>query len=210
MNLFLVFKRIFDIIFSIVFMVVFSPVYIIFAFLIFWEDKHWPFYTQTRVGKNGEPFTIYKFRSMVHNADEILFKKDKELYKKMRTGNNKAEDDYRRTKVGKFIRKYSIDEMPPMLNVLLGQQSVVGPRALRPDEYRDYESRGKSQAEKLKIMNTVKPGVTGYWQVNGRSNVDFDNRMDMDCYYAKNISFMLDLKIIVKTPIAVVIGEGAY
>jgi len=146
---------------------------------------------------------------MVVNADEILFK-DKELYEKMRSGNNKVEKDPRVTPYGRFIRKYSIDEFPQMLNVLLGDMSVIGPRALRPDEFALYENKSQENARKLEIMTSVRPGITGYWQVGGRSNIDFDTRMDMDCFYANKKSILFDVQIALKTPYAMIKGEGAY
>jgi len=146
---------------------------------------------------------------MVVNADDILYK-NKQLYEQMRTGNNKVQDDPRITRFGRFIRKYSIDEFPQMLNVLKGDMSVVGPRALRVDEYDLYATKNSSNAEKLEIIGSVKPGITGYWQVGGRSTIDFDTRIDMDCYYANQKSIIFDIKLLLKTPYAVLKGEGAF
>ena len=126
-------KRLMDIVLALGFIIFFSPVYFLVAFIIWLQDRQSPFYYQDRVGVNAIPFKFYKFRSMVVNADDILLK-DKDLYKRMRSGANKMVDDPRVTRFGKFIRKYSIDEIPQMLNVLKGDMSVIGPRALRPDE----------------------------------------------------------------------------
>ena len=202
-------KRLIDIFFALTFIIVFSPIYLISTIIVFFQDYKNPFYTQIRVGQNKVQFKFYKFRSMVVNADEILFK-DKKLYEQMRTGNNKVQNDPRVTKFGRFIRKYSIDEFPQMLNVLKGDMSIVGPRALRVDEYELYASKSFNNGEKLKIISSVKPGITGYWQVNGRSNIDFDTRIDMDCYYANKKSILFDLVILTKTPLAVLNGGGAY
>lgn len=206
---YLLFKRIFDIVFALLFFVLLSPIYLITAVVIYLGDFHNPFYKHLRVGKNRKQFDFYKFRSMVANADDILFK-DPEFLKKMRSGTNKVIDDPRITKFGRFIRKYSIDEFPQMLNVIKGDMSVIGPRALRPDEFAGYESLSSENKQKLDLLATVKPGISGYWQVNGRSNVDFERRMELECYYARNISFKLDFEIILKTPMTMIKGEGAY
>lgn len=198
-----------DITISIVFIIIMSPVIVIVSFLIWIQDWHSPFYSHMRIGKSKKQFRLYKFRSMIVNADDVLFN-DPKLLKKMRSGTNKAEDDPRITKIGKFIRKYSIDEFPQIINVLKGDMSFVGPRALRPDEYQGYENKSQKNKDRLKKLVKVKPGITGYWQVNGRSKIDFDTRMDMECYYADNMSFWLDMLIILKTPFAVLKAEGAY
>jgi exopolysaccharide production protein ExoY len=202
-------KRLIDIVFATMFIFIFSPIYLVSMIIIFMQDFHNPFYTQVRIGKNKTPFNFYKFRSMVVNADDILFK-DKKLYNEMRSGSNKVKNDPRVTKFGRFIRKYSIDEFPQMLNVLKGDMSVVGPRALRVDEYELYASKSPVNKEKLKEIGTVNPGITGYWQVGGRSSIDFDTRIDMDCLYAKKKSIVFDIEILVKTPYAVIKGEGAF
>lgn len=202
-------KRLMDIILSVGFIVCTLPINIVVAVLIYVHDWHSPIYSHIRIGKNKKPFKIYKFRSMVVNADDILFN-DPNLYKKMRSGNNKVIDDPRVTKVGKFIRKYSIDEFPQIINVIKGEMSFIGPRALRPDEFKNYEERSDLNKKRLKTLVTVKPGITGYWQVSGRSKIDFDTRMDMECEYAKKMSLMFDLWILLKTPTATIMGEGAY
>lgn len=202
-------NRIIDITLATIFLIVFSPVFVFTAVAVWAYDGHFPFYHHKRVGLNGKLFEFWKFRSMVVNADDILFK-NKELYKKMRSGNNKVEDDPRVTPIGKFIRKYSIDEFPQVFNVLLSDMSFIGPRALRPDEFEEYKNRNKENEKKLNIMITVKPGITGLWQVSGRSNINFDQRIDLECSYAKKKSILLDIVILLKTPFAVLKGEGAY
>ncbi|PJA41177.1 multidrug MFS transporter [candidate division WWE3 bacterium CG_4_9_14_3_um_filter_34_6] len=202
-------KRAMDIALSLSFIVFMSPVLIITMILIWVYDRHAPTYTQKRIGLNEEEFNFFKFRSMVVNADDILFK-DKELYKQMRSGANKVKDDPRVTPIGKFIRKYSIDEFPQAINVLRGEMSFIGPWALRPDEYEEYASQSDDNRRKLKIMTSVKPGVTGYWQVSGRSNITFDKRINMECEYAKKKSILFDCKILMQTPLAVLRGDGAY
>jgi len=198
-----------DLILSIIFLVAFSPVFVVTGVAIWANDRNFPLYHHKRIGLNGKQFEFWKFRSMVINADDILFK-NKELYTKMRSGNNKVEDDPRVTPIGKFIRKYSIDEFPQVFNVLIGDMSFVGPRALRPDEFDEYKGRNGVNAKKLSVMVTVKPGITGLWQVSGRSKINFDQRIDLECEYAKKKSIFLDLTILFKTPLAVIKGEGAY
>lgn len=202
-------KRGIDIVFALLFLICVSPLYFIVAVLIFLQDRHWPFYTQIRVGRNKKEFRFYKFRSMVTNADAILFS-DKKLYEQMRSGVNKVVDDPRITKIGKFIRKYSIDEFPQMLNILFGQMSVVGPRPLRPDEMKLFEDKSADHKKIIEIVTTMKPGLTGMWQVHGRSHIPFDERMKLECWYAKTPSVLTDLRIMLKTPYAILKGEGAY
>lgn len=202
-------NRLIDIIISVLFIIIFSPIYVVVAFLIWKEDHYSPIYSHIRIGRGKVPFKFYKFRSMVANADDII-KKDLALYTKLRSGNNKAIDDPRITKIGRFIRKYSIDEFPQMFNILKGDMSVVGPRALRPDEMKLFEERNPQNLAKTDIITKVRPGLTGYWQVNGRSDIDFDKRMDMDVYYAEKKSLMLDLEIMIKTPMAILSGKGSY
>ena len=202
-------KRLMDIVMATVFVIVFSPIYIVTAFLIWKEDHHSPIYSHLRVGRNKKSFNFYKFRSMHINADAML-QTNKEIYEQVRSGNNKIKNDPRITKIGKFIRKYSIDEFPQMYNVLKGDMSFIGPRALRPDEFALYEERDPKNKAKMEVITTVNPGITGYWQVNGRSDIDFDSRMDMDVFYAKNYSLGLDLKILISTPLAVIQAKGSY
>lgn len=202
-------KRHFDIFFGLSFLIIFSPVYIVTAIAIWIGDFHSPIYSQVRIGRNSKPFRFYKFRSMVVNADDILFK-DPELYKKMRSGANKVQDDPRVTRVGKFIRKYSIDEFPQMINIIKGDMSVVGPRALRPDETKDFADRSVDNSRKLEILTSVKPGLTGLWQVSGRSKIDFDKRINLECEYALTCSLLKDFVILIKTPLAIIQAEGAY
>lgn len=206
---FIIPKRITDIIGSAVFIFCFSPIYIVTAFLIWQHDKGNPIYKQIRVGKNGKHFNAYKFRSMVINADEIM-RNNPDLYNQLRSGTNKIIDDPRVTKVGKFIRKYSIDEFAQMFNVLLGDMSIIGPRPLRPDEYELACNVSPEQMQKLQTIITAKPGITGLWQVSGRSNIPFDKRLDLEVTYANSQSLLMDLQIAIKTPLAILKGEGAY
>ena len=198
-------KRIFDIFVGFIGTLFLIPLTIIIkiAYMIS-GDFESIIFKQARIGKNGKTIYIYKYRSMVPNADEVLFellKNDPELakeYKKYK----KLENDPRITKVGKFIRKTSLDEFPQFFNVLMGDMSVVGPRPYLHRELKDMR----------KYYNSViacKPGVTGYWQVNGRSKTDFDTRLQMDEYYSENRKTTLDFKLFIKTFATVLEKDGA-
>ncbi|MCG2689475.1 sugar transferase [Candidatus Parcubacteria bacterium] len=201
-------KRAMDLAISLVALVILSPVFIVVAIAIFLQDGGSPLYSHERVGLKRQEFTFYKFRSMVKNADAILYS-NRELYEKMRSGTNKVKDDFRVTKIGKFIRKYSIDELPQLFNVLSGLMSFVGPRALRPDELKKYEAENPQETPYLDKVLSVKPGITGYWQVSGRSKIPFDKRIRMEAEYAGIKSIKFDIIIILKTPLAVLRAEGA-
>ncbi len=164
-----------------------------------------------RIGKNGKIFRLYKFRSMFVHADSSL-KNDphfKKLYSEYKESSFKLHKDPRVTKFGKFIRKYSIDEMPQLFNVIAGDMSLVGPRPYHADEIEEQQKRYPGTERFVKETQTVKPGITGYWQVSGRSNVNFDRRIRMDAEYARKKSIWMDILIIFKTPIAMISGVGA-
>jgi len=201
-------KRLLDIFASLFFLIVLSPVYVAAALSIFLQDGGEPIYVQKRVGEGRKEFNFIKFRSMVKNADAILFS-DAAMYKSVRSGTHKIKNDPRITKVGKFIRKYSIDELPQFVNVLKGEMSFVGPRALRPDELLKFEREHPKAIGYIEDMLSVKPGITGIWQVSGRSKIGFLDRVKMDASYARTGSILLDLWIIIRTPLAVLKGEGA-
>lgn len=200
-------KRIVDIIGGLVGILALIPLtFILYIVRLFSkEDKGPLFFTQLRIGKNGREFKFYKYRSMVLHADEKLFKyleENKEAaeeYKKYK----KLEHDPRITKLGAFLRKTSLDEFPQFINVLKGEMSLVGPR---PYLHREIEDMGDNYKKIIK----AKPGLTGYWQVNGRSDVDFNERMQMDLAYIKDRSLWFDFKIIIKTILNVFIkGDEA-
>jgi len=206
--LFEITKRILDIVISACALVSFLPLALLVSIFVIIEDGLPVIYIQERVGRYRKLFKLYKFRSMVKNADEILFS-DPELYEAMRSGSHKLENDHRVTKVGRIIRKYSIDEFPQFLNVLRGEMSVVGPRAYRPDELEKYELENPHIRDSLDKIQMVKPGITGLWQVGGRSSVAFDERIQIERRYAESHSILLDLYILVRTPLAVVQAKGA-
>ncbi len=206
------FKRLIDIVLSLVLIVIFSPVIVLVAIAIKLDSKG-PVLADTpeRVGKNGKLFKMYKFRSMIENAHELLRENPKfaELYRDYKKGSYKLKDDPRITNVGHFIRKHSLDEVPQFFNILKGDMSLVGPRAYYPDELRDQQVRYPETREPVKIVLSVRPGVTGYWQVSGRSEINFDKRIKMDAEYVKKRSIAYDISIIMKTPGAMVSGKGA-
>lgn len=195
-------KRLFDIIIVLFSFVLFIPISILVkvSFLCL-GDTGGIFFKQKRVGKNGRFFIIYKYRSMVHNADELLEEllKD-EKYKNAWTENQKIENDPRITPIGRFLRKSSLDELPQILNVLKGEMSIVGPRPLVEGE---LEAHGGS-----KLYWQAKPGITGWWASHGRSDVDYDERLKMEYFYVRNMSFKLDMICIYKTIIAVIKHKG--
>lgn len=195
-------KRAVDIVGSLVGLVLLSPVLLIVAILIKLEDPHGSvFFKQARVGKNGESFQIYKFRSMVSNAEELL---DKLLDRNETTGCMfKMKDDPRITRIGRFIRKTSIDELPQLVNVLRGEMSLVGPRPPLPREVAEY-----TEYDKLRLV--VTPGCTGLWQVSGRSTLGFEKMVELDLKYIRHRSLKLDFKIIIKTFLVFFDTKDAY
>lgn len=206
-------KRLIDILAAIALLIIFSPIMLVSAALIKFTSSG-PVLADTpkRVGKNGELFRLYKFRSMIVNAYQLLridprFKKAYEEQQK--GGNYKIKNDPRITPVGKFIRKYSIDEMPQLINVLKGEMSLVGPRPYYPEELKIQQQKYPETKQLIRETLSVKPGITGYWQVSGRSNVPFDKRIAIDATYVRNLSFFLDLEIIFRTPWAMISGKGA-
>lgn len=198
-------KRTIDIIGSIVGLIFLVPLTIIVWIMdLINKDGAKIFYTQKRIGKNGKPFTMIKFRSMAVNADEQLKRyleehpDEKKNYKK----NKKLKEDFRVTKTGKFIRKTSIDEWPQFIQVLTGKMSIVGPRPYLPREKEDM-------GEYYDKITKVKPGLTGLWQIRGRSNLSFDERLKIDNEYIEKRSLLYDIKILLKTFGKVVKREGA-
>lgn len=206
------FKRLSDVVFSFLILLVFLPIIIIVAIFIR-LDSSGPIFADTpeRVGKNGKRFKMYKFRSMVKNAHEILREDPNfaNLFDSYKKGSYKLKDDPRVTRVGRFIRKHSLDEVPQLLNVLHGEMSLVGPRAYYPDELREQQKKYPNTRDSVKVVLSVKPGVTGFWQVSGRSEINFDKRIQMDADYVRRRSIFADAAIILKTPWAMISGKGA-
>ena len=183
-------KRLIDIICSFVGILVLSPLFIIIAIIIKFTSKGPVFFSQKRVGRNGKEFDMYKFRSMVVNAEEL--KEKLAAQNEMSGPMFKMKDDPRVTKVGKFIRKTSIDELPQLWNILKGDMSLVGPRPSLPKEVAQFDEWMYKRLE-------VKPGLTCYWQVSGRNNIDFEDWMKLDIRYVQERNLWVDIKLIFKT-----------
>ncbi len=205
-------KRLLDIFSSLTLMIIFSPIVLLVSIAIKLDSKG-PILADTpeRVGKNGKLFKMFKFRSMIQNAHEILRENPKfiKFYEEYRKGSYKLKDDPRITGVGHFIRHFSLDEVPQLMNVFRGEMSLVGPRAYYPDELRNQQRKYPHTKDAVKIVLSVKPGITGFWQVSGRSEINFDKRIKMDAAYVKKRSILYDLWIIVRTPWAMLSGKGA-
>lgn len=176
-------KRVIDVVLSMILLIILSPVLLITAIVIKIDSKGPIIFKQERIGKAGEVFKIYKFRSMVVGAEHTG------------TGVYSKKDDARVTKVGKFIRKTSIDELPQLVNILVGQMSFIGPRPVLTYHPWKYEEYTEEQLKRFEVL----PGITGWAQIHGRKTVEWPTRLEYDAYYVENLSFKLDLEILVKT-----------
>ena len=200
-------KRLFDILISLSLLVIFSPLFILF-FLISLSKRDQPFlFSQSRIGKNYKLFKCYKFQTMKSNSYELLeelFEKDPAI-KKTYIENFKLKNDPRITKVGKVLRKTSLDEIPQLINILRGEMSLIGPRPIVSEEIKKYGIH-------MNRVLSIKPGLTGLWQVSGRNNISYKKRIKLDRYYVKNYNFWLDFKILLRTIIiiAIPINNGSY
>lgn len=206
-------KRAIDLAGATTLLVLLSPIMILTALAIK-LDSPGPVFADTppRVGKHGKLIKVYKFRSMIPNAQKLLMTDPrlKRLFRQYKKNNFKLKDDPRITRVGSFIRRHSIDEFPQLLNVLIGNLSLVGPRPYYQFELEEQIKRYPDAKPFIKKVQTVLPGATGYWQVSGRSEVDFDKRIRMDAEYVDKKSIIYDLWILIKTPFVVITGKGAY
>ncbi len=199
-----VYKRILDITVALILIIIFLPFWILVP-LVVWVDSGRPiFFKHKRVGKYGEEFYLFKFRSMVKGADELLHKRDKELLAKFKANDWKIENDPRITRVGKSLRRLTIDEFPQLFNVLKGEMSVVGPRAYVAKELIEQTKRYPTTRKYLPYILSIKPGITGVWQVNGRNDIPFTQRSAMDAAYAKRHHIVEDILILLKTPKAMI------
>lgn len=196
-----VWKRGFDLALSLVLLALFLPLFLLLALLVKLTSRGPVFYASTRIGRCGKPFKFLKFRTMFQDADRRLSdlmdenEKDGPIFK--------MKNDPRITPIGRFLRKYSLDELPQLLHVVRGEMSMVGPRPPVPREVEQYDAVAR---ERL----TIKPGLTCYWQIQGRSNLTFEEWMALDHKYMEDMSFWTDVKILLQTPKAVLKGEGAY
>ncbi|MBI2011822.1 sugar transferase [Candidatus Daviesbacteria bacterium] len=202
-------KRLVDLFGSTLAITILSPIFLVTAIAIKLDSKG-PIFADTpmRVGRSGGLFKMYKFRSMVINAQDILIKNPK-LMEEYKKNSYKIQNDPRITQVGKIIRKYSIDEFPQFINILRGEMSIVGPRAYYPFELEEQQEKYPNSREFVKIILSAKPGLTGIWQVSGRSNINFDKRVEMDAKYVRKRSIFYDIYLIFKTIPAVLSGSGA-
>lgn len=202
LSLYSVVKRLSDVIGAVLGMTILSPVFLIIAIAIKLEDPRGPIiFTQVRVGKNGKYFKIYKFRSMRVNAEEELAKLESQ--NDVKGAMFKLKNDPRVTRVGHFIRKRSLDELPQLYNVLIGDMSLIGPRPPLVNEVAAYSKR---DLQRLR----VRPGCSGLWQISGRNELDFDEMVDLDLEYIQKRSILFDLEIIWKTVVQMIFPKGAY
>ena len=202
---YLFFKRLTDIVLSLLDLIGFSPVFLgVWIANRFGDNKGPLFFKQTRIGKNGKPFKMYKFRSMIVNADEILHS-NIELYEKYVENNYKLEpdEDPRITKMGRWLRRTSIDEIPQFINILKGDMSIVGPRPVVKEELKEYGDR-------VDKFLSVKPGAMGLWQASGRSNIGYPERCDLELSYVDKASYWYDVRIMFKNIISIFKNTGAY
>jgi exopolysaccharide biosynthesis polyprenyl glycosylphosphotransferase len=201
-------KRVFDVMVAVLMLIALSPIMLIVAVAIKLDSAGPVIFKQTRIGKNHKPFTFYKFRSMYTKSDSSVHQ---QFVKSLINGSSsntssptyKLACDKRITRVGCFIRKTSLDELPQLINVLRGEMSIVGPRPGLPSEVAQYQEWHRKRLE-------VQPGLTGLWQVSGRSNLTFDEMVLLDIYYAENWSLGQVIRIMLRTIPQVLFGEGAY
>jgi Undecaprenyl-phosphate galactose phosphotransferase WbaP len=198
-------KRLLDIVLSVIGMILLSPFFIVIALLIKLDSPGPIFYSHHRLGKNGKPIEILKFRSMYTNSAqmlETLLRDNPELQTEWQA-NFKLKNDPRITRVGAFLRRTSLDELPQLWNILKGDLSLVGPRPIIDNEVEKY-------GDNYWLLSKVKPGLSGLWQVSGRSETDYEQRVALDVYYIQSWSLWLDLYILLKTIVVVLKGDGAY
>ena len=200
-------KRSMDVMLSIFGMAALSPVFLLIMLLIKIDSPGRIFYSQKRVGTGGQPFKMWKFRTMIPNADIELDKylAADPLLKQEWEATNKLKNDPRITRVGKVLRKFSLDEFPQLINVLIGEMSLVGPRPIFPGQEEIF-------GEAINLYLRVRPGMTGFWQVRGRSNISFigEERTRLDEYYVRNWSVWLDIYILLRTVQILLTRDGAY
>jgi exopolysaccharide production protein ExoY len=204
-------KRIIDFVGSFFALIMFSPVIITIVLLIKKENRGPAVFKQPRVGRDGNLFYMHKLRSMFLNADEEILQKNSELLKKYQANNWKlpVDEDPRVMKIGRFIRKTSLDEIVQFWDVLVGDMSIVGPRAFREEELKMQQGLHPEAAPYVHDMLTVKPGITGAWQTGGRNYIDFVPRVKIESAYARRHSIFYDFWLMVKTPFKVIHQEGA-
>ena len=200
-NLYSFFKRVIDIVCSLMGIIILSPLVVILGICVKRDSKGPIFFSHSRLGKNGRTIKIFKFRTMVQNAEEVLRNLPEDKKREFEV-NFKFDNDPRITRIGKFLRETSLDELPQLANILKGELSIVGPRPIVKKELEKYDKyAGK--------LLSVKPGLTGYWQVSGRNDTTYDERVQLDMYYIDNRSLWMDFKIMIGTFKAVLNKSGA-
>ena len=197
-------KRVLDIVVATLLIVLFFPFWIVVPFLIILDSGMPILFKHRRLGKNGEEFFLYKFRSMVTDADDLLHKHDKQLLEQFKNGDWKIKNDPRITKIGKVLRSLTIDEFPQLVNVLKGEMSMVGPRAYLKKELEDQVKKYPTTKKFIPHILSVKPGITGVWQTSGRNEIAFDRRAQIDAEYAQRHSILEDILLLFKTPKAMI------
>ena len=206
-NFYIIFKSFLDIIFSIIFIVVCSPLFLVIIILIKFSSRGPIFFSHKRIGKYNQPFNCIKFRTMHPEADDILFNllEGNSFLKEEFEKTQKLKNDPRITVIGKILRKTSLDELPQFINVLRMEMSIVGPRPIVKSEVIKYGSN-------ITKVLSIKPGITGLWQVSGRNNLSYQKRVFLDSLYVDNISFLMDLRIIIRTfgVLLFPLDRGAY
>lgn len=208
-------KRVFDILFSLTLLIIVSPLLALISFLVWITDRGEIFVKKPlRIGQNGKYFRMYKFRTMMPNAHQEILSNPKyeNLKEKWEKNGNKLklDEDIRITKIGKLLRKTDLDELPQLLNILKGEMSLVGPRPTYKDELeRHFKSNSKDRKYLDDILN-VKPGMTGIWQTSGRNEIPFSERLKIDSEYSRNLNFLTDFKILLRTPYIILTRKGAY
>lgn len=208
-------KRVFDIVLSIVFLLLFSPLLLLATLLIFLTDRKGVFVKEPlRYGLGGKEFRMFKFRTMIPDAHMELLGNPKyaKLKSKWEGNSNKlrVNEDPRVTWIGRILRKTDIDELPQLLNVLIGQMSLVGPRPTYKTEIEAHLKKYPKDEKYLKDVFLVRPGITGIWQVSGRNKISLHKRLSMEVEYAQNLNLIDDVKIFLKTPKVVLTRGGAY
>ncbi len=200
-----IFKRLMDIVLSFLALTFLIPIFLTIALLVKLDSKGPVFFKHERIGKGGKLFLLLKFRTMIKNAEEILNEKlqKDDKFKKQFEKNYKIKEDSRVTRLGKFLRKTSLDELPQFINVLKGDISLVGPRPVIKQELKKY---GPFKNQFL----ALKPGITGLWQISGRTDLSYDDRIKLDIYYIENWSLWLDVQILLKTIPTIIKRRGAY
>ncbi len=198
--MYFLYKRTLDLVLAGFLIILFMPVWLIVPWLIYLDSPGPLIYKHRRVGKNGQEFWLYKFRTMVQDADEILYKKNPQLFDKFKKGDWKLENDPRITKFGRVLRSLTIDEFPQLYNVLRGEMSMIGPRAYIKAELEQQQKKYPHTKTLIRDILSIKPGITGPWQTSGRNEIPFDQRAKMDAKYARNRSITKDFLIILKTP----------